>query len=148
MAVRQGNDALQLITEHTMRVTERVRPAGRAAARDDRRTRPLRFCPAREAERWGFRPPFPPPRRWSKAVSRGADLVHVGQARVLSENSPQQSAAFGSLRWPPRARGGDDDKICSTRSLYKTSTWCFMSVQRRPAVFLQQHYEPIYFSYT
>lgn len=143
MAVRQGNDALQLITEHTMRVTERVRPAGRAAARDDRRTRPLRFCPAREAGALGFPPACP-----SSLVSRGADLVHVGQARVLSENSPQQSAAFGSLTWPPRARGGDDDKICSTRSLYKTSTWCFMSVQRRPAVFLQQHYEPMNFSYT
>lgn len=61
MAVRQGNDALQLITEHTMRVTERVRPAGRAAAPDDRKTRPLRFCPAREAGALGIPPASPLP---------------------------------------------------------------------------------------
>lgn len=57
--VRQGHDALQLITKYIIRITERVRTAGRAATPGDRRTRRVRFCHTWEARGLGFRPTSP-----------------------------------------------------------------------------------------
>lgn len=95
--VRQGRRALPLITEFTVRIAERVRTAGSGSSE------PRALLPHRRGQGAGLSTQLPR-RRWSKAVSRATDFVHVGQARVLGGKSGlrlAEVAAEGTWRGRP-----------------------------------------------